>query len=121
MENKIKSAEDKLKKKRTKEQIKNLENKIFKLDGKLRTVRNEAFKHAGFSPTMPRIELKEEPKKFPPREHVSVGDFNALIKMQGDPFYSDQAMLKTQKDLDALQNANKRVLNLREDNKLECP
>ena len=121
LEKKIKSAEDKLKKERTKEQIKNLENKIFKLDNKLRTVRNEAFKHAGFSPEMPRIELKEEPKEFPPREHVSVGDFNALIKMQGDPFYSDQAMLKTQKDLDALQNANKRVLNLREDNKLECP
>ena len=121
LEKKIKSAEDTLKNTRAKNQIKELEHKIFELDGKLRTVRNEAFKHAGFSPTMPRIKLKEEPKEFPPREHVSVGDFNALIKMQGDPFYSDQAMLKTQKDLDALQNANKRVLNLREDNKLECP
>ena len=110
MENKIKSAEDKLKEKRTKEQIKNLENKIFKLDNKLRTVRNEAFKHAGFSPAMPRIELKEE--------H---GDFDTIIKMAGDPFYSDQEMLKVHEDFDALQNANKRVLKLREDNKLECP
>ena len=110
LEKKIKSAEDKLKKERTKEQIKNLENKIFKLDGKLRTVRNEAFKHAGFSPMMPRVELKEEHR-----------DFDTIIKMAGDPFYSDQEMLKVHEDFDALQNANKRVLKLREDNKLECP
>jgi len=110
LENKIKSAEGTLKKTRAKKKIKELENTIFKLDGKLRTVRNEAFKHAGFSPMMPRVELKEEHR-----------DFDTIIKMAGDPFYSDQEMLKVQEDFDALQNANKRVLKLREDNKLECP
>ncbi len=110
LENKIKSAEDTLKKTRAKNKIKELENKIFKWDNELRTVHNEALTHAGFSPMMPRIELTEKPR-----------DFDAVIKMQGDPFYSDQETLRIQKDFDALQNANKRVLKLREDNKLECP